>query len=91
MSTEKKVYPGERKKRRILVDLPEDIILMLDDCARAIAMTRSGFLQVYFDSYAEQVISFTEGWLKNIGFYYDKVKDRKRLEQLDLERRGLNK
>lgn len=68
----KQVYPPERPVQKILITLPKDHVEMIDNCARAIGMSRSAFLQIYFDTYAEQVINFTEGWLANIGYYYQK-------------------
>ena len=34
-------------------------------------MSRSAFLQVYFDVFAERVRDFTEGWLVNMKPYRD--------------------
>lgn len=82
MSTPKPVYPPQRSVMKILITIPKDQVAMVDNCAKAMGMSRSAFLQVYFDTYAEQVISFTEGWLAGIGFYYDKmVKSEKQLKE----------
>lgn len=82
MAREVKVYPPQRKQKKILVTLPEDIVEMIDDCTRAMGMTsRSAFLQVYFDTYSEQVITFTTGWLSGISYYSDKVAAEKRIKE----------
>ena len=73
VSKPKPVYPPKRPVRKTLISIPEDQIMMIDECAKAMGMSRSAFLQVYFDTYAEQVISFTEGWLAGIGHYYKKM------------------
>jgi len=72
MSKAKPVYPSERKVRKILITIPVDQISMIDNCAKAIGMSRSSFLQVYFDTYAEAVMNFAEGWLAGISYYVKK-------------------
>lgn len=81
MAREVRVYPPKRKQRKILVTLPEDTVSMLDDCAEAMGYSRSAFLQVYFDTYSEQVITFTTGWLAGISYYSDKVAAEKRVKE----------
>ena len=75
------VYPPERKVQKILIAIPKDQIALIDDCARAMGMSRSAFLQVYFDSYSEQVVTFVEGWLTGIKYYLNKVGATKRLSE----------
>jgi len=72
MSDAKTVYPPERRVRKILITIPEDQVKMLDECAKALGMSRSTFIQVYLDTFAERVIDFAEGWLAGIGYYYQK-------------------
>lgn len=73
MSKAKPVYPPKRPVKKILITIPQDQVTMIDECAKAMGLSRSAFLQIYFDTYAEQVINFTEGWLAGIGFYYEKL------------------
>lgn len=81
MSREITVYPPERKTSKRLVTLPDDLWTLIDECTKAMGMTsRSGFLQIYFDTYAEQVLSFTEGWLANVRYYLDRVEQDKRVK-----------
>ena len=81
MSQGVKVYPPKRLQKKILVSLPEDTISMIDDCSKVMGMSRSAFLQVYFDTYSEQVITFTTGWLAGISYYSDKVAAEKRVKE----------
>jgi hypothetical protein len=67
----KRVFPANRPVGKVLLTLPKDQIKMIDDCARAVGMSRSAFLQVYFDVFAERVRDFTEGWLVNMKPYRD--------------------
>jgi len=86
MSRVKTVYPPTRPVRKILVTLPKDIVEMLDNCSKAIGMSRSAFLQVYFDGYNEQVVNFTRGWLRAL-LYYGEGKDAEKLGNVQ-NRRG---
>jgi hypothetical protein len=72
MVDEKRVYPAKRPIRKVLITIPKDQIDMIDECAKAIGMSRSAFLQVYFDTFAERIRDFTEGWLVGIRHYYQK-------------------
>ena len=74
----KTVYPPQRPVQKILITIPKDQVALIDNCAKAMGMSRSGFLQVYLDTYAEQVISFTEGWLAGIGYYYEKQMEKEK-------------
>jgi hypothetical protein len=80
MSRTKKVYPAKRPIQKVLVTLPSDIVELIDNCARSIGMSRSAFLQVYFDGYNEQVVNFTEGWLKALLYYKKREENAKELE-----------
>lgn len=82
MAREVTVYPPERTSSKKLVTLPDDRWRLIDECSKAMGMTsRSAFLQIYFDTYGEQVLSFTEGWLANIRYYQEKVDQEKRVEE----------
>lgn len=70
MSDPKRIYPINRPVRKILITIPRDQVKMIDECAGTIGMSRSAFLQVYFDIFAERVRDFTEGWLGNMKYYY---------------------
>jgi len=61
------------------VTLPSDIVELIDNCAKAIGMSRSAFLQVYFDGYNEQVANFTEGWLKALLYYKKREENAKEM------------
>jgi len=89
LSQAKPVYPPKRDVVKVLITIPADQVKMLDDCANAIGMSRSAFLQVYFDTYAEQVMNFTEGWLANIGYYHKKMQENKALEEAKRVAEGL--
>lgn len=78
MGKPKTVYPPKRPVQKILITIPKDQVSMIDECAKAMGMSRSAFLQIYFDTYAEQVINFTEGWLANIGYYYKKQMEKEK-------------
>jgi len=89
MSKAKTVYPAERKVVKALLTLPADQVQMIDDCAKAIGFSRSAFLQVYFDTYAEQVMNFTEGWLAGIGYYHKKREENETLKEAKRVAEGL--
>lgn len=89
MSKPKPVYPPKREVKKTLITIPADQIEMIDNCAKAIGMSRSSFLQVYFDTYAEQVVNFTEGWLANIGYYYKKRQENKLIQDAKETAEGL--
>lgn len=81
MAREITVYPPERTTSKKLVTLPDDTWAVIDECTKAMGMTsRSAFLQIYFDTYCEQIVSFTEGWLTGVKYYQDKVADEKRVK-----------
>lgn len=82
MSKVKKIYPSKRPIQKVLVTLPSDIVELIDNCARSIGMSRSAFLQVYFDGYNEQVVNFTEGWLKALLYYKKKEENAEKLEDI---------
>jgi len=89
LSKAKTVYPPQREVRKVLLTIPADQVEMIDNCAKAIGMSRSSFLQVYFDTYAEQVMNFTEGWLANIGYYHKKMQENKAIEEAKKTAEGL--
>jgi len=82
MSRRKTVYPDKRPVQKVLLTLPTDVVELIDNCAKAIGMSRSAFLQVYFDGYNEQVVNFTEGWLKALLYYKKKEENAKELESV---------
>jgi len=79
--TERAVYPPERKVQKILVALPQDQVAMIDDCAKAMGMSRSSFLHIFFDAYSEKIIDFVEGWLTGIKYYIDKETRQSKLRE----------
>jgi len=82
MPKEVTVYPPERTTSKKLVTLPDDVWMLIDECTKAMGLTsRSAFLQIYFDTYGEQVLSFTEGWLANLRYYQEKVTQEKRVKE----------
>lgn len=81
MGEAQKVFLAERKVKKILLTLPEDQIKMIDECAKAVGLSRSSFLHIYFDVFAERVRDFTEGLLVGVGPY-----QQKKLEKMKRER-----
>jgi len=49
----------KRKIKRTTVDLPEDQIVLVDTCARALGISRSAFLLLWFDSSAKAMVDWT--------------------------------
>ena len=70
----------ERKTQKCLLTLPEDQVLLIDSCARAIGLSRSSFMQIYFDNRAEDLGAFTTGWLAGNKYYQDTLNTNKSLE-----------
>jgi len=65
----KDVYPPERKKASAVVEVFTEHLETIDNCARSTAYSRSSFMQIYIDAYAEQMITFFEGWLYCMSVY----------------------
>lgn len=82
MSRVKMIHPPKRPVQKVLLTLPTDVVELIDNCASAIGMSRSAFLQVYFDGYNEQVVNFTQGWLKALLYYKQKENDEKAMESV---------
>lgn len=49
----------KRKLKRTTVDLPEDQIKVVDVCARALGVSRSNFLLIWFDSSVKAMVDWT--------------------------------
>ena len=60
--------------------LPEDQVLLLDNCAKAIGLSRGAFMQVYVDHHVDELTNFTTGWLAANRYYQDTLKTTKQLE-----------
>ena len=78
MSTNIKIIP--RKTQKCLLTLPEDQVLLIDNCARAIGLSRSSFMQIYVDNRVEDLGAFTTGWLAGNKYYQDTLANNKALE-----------
>jgi len=50
----------KRKIKRTTVDLPEDLIRVVDSCAKAVGVSRSNFLLLWFDSSVKAMIDWTQ-------------------------------
>ena len=85
-----KVTLPDMPKKRFLVELPLDVVKLIDDCSKALGFSRSAFLSIFFRTYDEHVIAWTEGFLQ--GYYYliakqdeDLKKTQKSLENLGVK------
>jgi hypothetical protein len=58
----------KRPKRRIMVDLAEDNIELLDDCAAKLGVSRSVLLQLVIDGFGEHIQTYTDGLMR--GYYF---------------------
>ena len=70
-----------RKLKRISLTLPEEQILMIDECSKALGLDRGSFLQIFFDAYAENMVSFATGWLKATEYFREKLEEMGRVEE----------
>jgi len=81
MTEEIKLYPPERKQKKVLVSLPEDQIKFLDDCAKAMGVSRSTFLMIYIDKHNEYIAEFVDGWLASLQVYQERLDEEKRVKE----------
>ena len=50
----------KRKMKRTTIDLPQDQIDVIDACARALGLSRSGFLLMWNDSSCHAMVEWTQ-------------------------------
>jgi len=67
----------KRHRRRILVQLAEDNIELLDSEANKLGVSRSVLLQLVLDGFREHIIAYTDGLMRGYFFRQEflKVKD----------------
>ena len=69
----------KRQMKRTTVDLPQDQIDVIDSCARALGLSRSGFLLIWNDSSAKAMVEWTQHLLDRsqiqVNFEEEETKD----------------
>lgn len=75
---EQRIFPPHRPTKKFLLTLPQDQLDMIDDGAKAVGLSRSAFLQIYFDVFAERLREFVEGWLTGVSPYVQKLMEQKK-------------
>jgi len=70
-----------RKMKRIALSLPEEQVLMLDECSKTIGLDRSSFLQIFLDAYAENMMSFVTGWLTGTEYFRKRLEEKKKVKE----------
>jgi len=69
----------KRKIKRTTIDLPQDQIDVIDACAKALGLSRSGFLLMWNDSCSQAMVEWTQHLLERgqieVNFTEEKPKD----------------
>ena len=81
MPKEVKVILPNMPKKRFMLELPEDVVKLIDDCAKALGFSRSAFLSIFFRTYDEHVVAWTEGFLS--GYHYSVAKQEQDLKKTE--------
>ena len=81
MPKDVKVIPPNMPKKRFLLELPVDVVNLIDDCSGALGFSRSAFLSMFFRTYDEHVIAWTEGFLS--GYHYLVAKQEQDLKKTE--------